>query len=142
MTTSSSAVRVAGITNLSAASCIGPNQVSNNYAVMESTSACCAIVNTVGFVSNAMTFGNQREGTATLLIEAKVKDTGDAESAMSNVDALVDKIFASLESDDTLQGIVKSINRIEATRDPRIAEIVGGMTWLPIDITVEMSWWD
>jgi hypothetical protein len=142
MTTTASAIKDAAITNLSAASVIGGEQVSTNYSVMESTAACCAVVNVIGFVSNPMTFGNNRRGTATLLIEAKLKDTGDPVSLMNNTHSFMDKIIASLESDDTLQGTVEGIERIEATRDPNIAETIGGATWLPIDITVEMSWWD
>lgn len=142
MPTTASAIRDACVTNLSAASCIGPNQVSNNYAVMESVAACCAVVNVIGFISNPMTFGNNRRGTATILAELKLKDTGDPVTLMNNVPALTDKVIQSLESDDTLQGAVQGIERIEAVWDPNIAETIGGATWIPVDLTVECSWWD
>jgi hypothetical protein len=139
---SASAIRDGCITNLLAASVIGPGQVSPNYAVMESTSACCGVVNVTGFVSEAMTFGNNREGTATILAELKLKDTGDPVSLIANVPGFIDKVIASLESDDTLQGTVKAIDRIEASWDPHVVETLGSVSWLPVDVLITAEWFD
>lgn len=142
MTTTASAIRDGVTTNLTAASVIGSGQVSTNYSVMESTSACCAVVNVINFVSEAMTFGNTRRGTVTILAELKLKDTGDHVTLMNNVPGLIDKVVGSLESDDTLQGTVDAIDRIEANWDPRIGEEIGGIVWIPVDLTVECTWLD
>lgn len=140
--TTASALKDALITNLSAASVFGPGQVANTYDVMELTSGCCCIVNWQDYQNEAMTFGNNRREAWTFLLEAKVKDQGDPFQLTENTFTVIDRIIATLKTDDTLQGEAKGIGQVAANRVPGEAETIGGMTWLPVDVLVEILTWD
>jgi hypothetical protein len=142
MTSTASAINEAWLTNLSAASVFGEGQVSNDYGVMESTSACCCIVNPVGYVWEAMTFGNNRRNAWQWLLEVKVKDQGDSGQLNRNAIAITDKVLATLQSDDELQGTVREIGAVEMSRDPKVLEEIQGHVWQAVDITVTLQDWD
>lgn len=140
--TTASALKDALITNLSAASVFGAGQVAITYDVMESTSGCCCIVNWQELQSESMTFGNNRREIWTFLLEAKVKDLGDPFQLTANTFAVIDKIVATFKTDDRLQGEAQGIGRLAANRVPGEAETIGGATWLPVDVLVEVLTWD
>lgn len=137
-----SAIKDGFVTGLSAASVIGPEQVSTNYAVLESTSACCCVVSLTEYENEAMTFGNNREEVWTFFLQGYLKDTGNPITLKNNVFAFTDKIIAYLKSDDTIQGTANGLGRVTAIHDPEVALIVGGQTWLPVEFSVEVQSWD
>lgn len=141
-TATASAIKDAFLTNLGAASVLGSQNVSTTYDVMETTSACCCIVSWQDYQNTAMTFGNQRNEIWAFLLEAKVKDLGDPHQLTLNTFTVIDKIISTLKTDDTLQGTAMGIGRVTANRVPGEAETVGGATWLPIDVIVEVLVWD
>lgn len=140
--TSASAIKDGFITGLAAASVVGPEQVSTNYAVMESTAACCCVVSLTGYENGAMTFGNSREETWTFYLQGYLKDTGNPIALKNNVFAFTDKIISHLKSDDTVQGTAKGLGRVLVSHDPEVAFVVGGVTWLPVEFSVEVVAWD
>lgn len=137
-----SAINQAFLTNLSAASVFGEGQVSNDYGVMESTSACCCVVNPIGYLWEAMTFGNNRKNTWQWLLEVKVKDQGDPGQLNRNAIAITDKVLLTLQSDDSLQDTVMGIGAVEMSQDLRELEEIQGHAWRPVNITVTLQDWD
>lgn len=137
-----SAINQAFLDNLSAASVFGPGQVSNDYGVMESTSGCCCVVNPTSFTWEAMSFGNDRRNTWQWLLEGKVKDQGDPAALNRDAIAITDKVLATLQDDDTLQGTVRAIGAIEMSQNLREVEEVGGHIWRPVNWTVTLQDWD
>lgn len=142
MAATASAINQAFLDNLSAASVFGSGQVSNDYGVMESTSACCCIVNPVGYTWEAMTFGNNRRNTWQWLLEVKVKDQSDPGQLNRNAIAITDKVLGTLQSDDDLQETIKGIGAVEMSQDLKILEEVSGFVWRNIDVTVTLQDWD
>jgi hypothetical protein len=140
--TTASALKDAFLTNLSAASVLGPGQVSTNYSVLESTSACCCVVAFRQYTGTAMAFGNPQNRLWQFSLELFLKDTGDPVTLMNQPFAIVDKVIATLKSDDTLQGQANGIASVEANMEPGFTLDVGGATWIPIDMTVSVNVWD
>ena len=137
-----SAINQAFLDNLSAASVFGEGQVSNDYGVMESTSACCCVVNPIGYLWEAMTFGNNRKNTWQWLLEVKVKDQGDPGQLNRNAIAITDKVLLTLQSDDSLQDTIQGIGAVEMSQNLRELETVGSFSWRAIDVTVTLQDWD
>lgn len=137
-----SAINDAFLTTLSAGSVLGNGQVSNDYGVMESTSACCCVVSWTNYRNEAMTFGNNRKPTWQFLLELKIKDQSDPAALNRNAIAAISNIITALQNDDTLQGTARGIGAVEATKDNTVVEEVNGMAWRPINITVEVQDWD
>lgn len=137
-----SAINQAFLDNLSAGSVFGEGQVSNDYGVMESTSACCCVVNPIGYLWEAMTFGNNRKNTWQWLLEVKVKDQGDPGQLNRSAIAITDKVLLTLQSDDSLQGTVMEIGAVEMSQDLRELQEIGGHAWRALDVTVTVLDWD
>lgn len=140
--TTASAIKDGFVTTLSAASVLGSEQVSTNYAVMESTSACCCVVSFTGYENTAMTFGNDREEAWMFYLQGYLKDTGNPITLKNNVFAFTDKIIRALKDDDTVQGTAKGLGRVLISHDPEVAFVAGGATWLPVEFSVEVLTWD
>lgn len=137
-----SAINQAFLDNLSSASVFGSGQVSNDYGVMESTSACCCIVNPVGYTWEVQTFGNNRKIEWQWLLEVKVKDQGDPGQLNRSAIAITDKVLATLQSDDSLQDTIAGIGAVEMSQTLRELETVGSFSWRAIDVTVTLQDWD
>ncbi len=139
---SGSAILDGLLANLKAASVFGENQVSTDYAVMESTAACCAVVSFTGFSASANTFGNEWAGAYSFAVDVKLKDTGDPTLLPRKILEVLDMVMASLQSDDTLQGTATGLDRVEVNRTPGDVEIAGGATWIPVDMQLHVQSWD
>lgn len=142
MAATASAINEAWLTNLSAASVFGSGQVANDYSVMESTSACCCVVNPIGYTWEAQTFGNSRQISWQWLLEVKVKDQGDPVALNKNAIWITDKVLGTIQGDDTLQGTIQGVGAVEMSQDLREIEEIQGHAWRPINITVTLQDWD
>lgn len=132
-----SAITDAIITNLTATSVMGIKSACTNYKVVE-TSVCTAVVGWQAHASFPIAMGGGKERQWTHVIELFIKDRStDPAGTMNKTIQLVDKVVASLESDDTLQGTVDTIMEIRGGRTPGEALSVGGNTWLPMTIEID-----
>jgi len=139
---SASAIADGLVTMLSAASVFGSGNVAkNSYQILETSTGSCAVVQWTRLISNPMTFGDprSRQRTWNFQIRCFVRDTGDPNAVLNRVWSATDGIIACLESDDTIQNTAQSLNSISGTRDPESAFTVGGATWLPFDIGIEVN---
>lgn len=140
--TTASAIKDALITNLSAASVFGPEQVSTDYGVMESTSACCCVVSITSYENNAMTFGNNRHEMYNAFLQAYIKDTGNHPQLKRDVFTVMDKMIATLKTDDELQGTAKGLGRVQIEHDPELMYSNGGPVFALVEMLVEVVLWD
>jgi len=136
---SGSAIADAIITMLSATSSIGTDAVSKDYAVLETTSGSCAVVNWLGMNEKPVAFGDptDKDIVWTHLITGFVKDEGDINEMYQRVLDFPDIVVTTLRSDDTLQGTVENVIAIRGRRDPELAAIAGGARWLPVFFEVD-----
>lgn len=140
--TTASAIIDAFVTNLSAASVFGSEQVSTDYDVMVSTSACCCVVSITSYENTAMTFGNNRHDTYNAFLQAYIKDTGDHPTLKRNVFVVMDKMIATLKTDDELQGTAKGLGRVQIEHDPELMYSNGGPVFALVEMLVEVVTWD
>ncbi len=138
---SASAIIDGIITSLGAASVFGSNNVSKNYKVLESSSACCCVVNWTGYNHVVTQFGGGGNRTWTFSLEVYSKDTGNASATIDKTILCIDKVAKAFEHDQTIQGTCEKINRITGSRRPGEAMIVGGFTWLPMPMSIEVLEW-
>ncbi len=137
---SSSAIADALITMLSAASVFGTNMVTkNDYSVLEKAAGSCATITWTNLKSVAVAFGNDRERSLTMRVDVFVRDTSNPIEVLNNVYTAGDVAVTCLEADDTLQGTVNMVDAIQATRNPDRFVQAGGVTWLPVEILVEVT---
>ena len=131
------------ITNISSASVLGTSGVGKTYDVLKTGIDAAAVVSWNESLVSRSVFGSadESDNTETYLIELFLKDIGSASAIMDNVLDYSDKILASLLSDDTLQGTVKGIPSISATRIPGDLVSNGTLTYLPVDIRVTCLRW-
>jgi len=126
------------ITNLCAASVLGASGASTDYYVLETTSACCAVVGWINDEFVPQTFGAPMEGgkTHTILIQGYIRDNNDPVAIMKNNAGFIDLLMDSLISDSTLQDSINVVRRIFSTRNPDEMVSAGGLTWIPTNIEV------
>lgn len=138
---SASAIADALETMLSAASVFGDGNVTiGDYKVLETTSACCAVIEWSAYDSEATAFGGgNRERAWIHQVAAFVKDRGNPVALAAGVLSTVDMVIDCLDADDSLQGTVESVDGVRASRDLREALTVGGMAWLPVFIDIETT---
>lgn len=137
---SGSAITDALITMLGAASAFGSDAVAKDYSVMERSSGSCCVITWKRFNSTAVTFGgvaNDRHWTHT--IQGFVKDLGDPISLLNRVVGFGDKVLDVIEHDDSLQGTVATVDRVECGRDLNAGVQAGGAQWVPIFIDVQST---
>lgn len=139
MASSASAIARGLINNLSAASVIGGCAVSTNYEVLETSSGCCAVVTWTDIISVPISFGMDTAEDYAHYLEIYIRDEGNSTTTMNNVYALADKVVNSIISDQTIQGTVSMVSRIQGARRPHEAIEIGGQFWIPFYITVESS---
>ena len=135
--TTASALIDALATNLGAASTLGSANVSTDYNVMETSSACCAVIGWSDVTSVPITFGGEFATGWTCLIEGFVKDNNDPKLMMKNINKFFQTMKDSIESDTSMQGEIEAITEIRINRRPGEAYTVSGHTWLPITIEVD-----
>ncbi len=143
---SASAIQDALVTTLSAASVFGSGNVSTNFRVLESSSACACVVGWMGVENVPDTYGmggeNHSKTLWTFSTRIYLKDVGSAVELMDDhVPAVIDKLVSAMRDDDTVQGTAEQVVAIRADRDPDIAFTVGGATWLMIDGEVDIEEW-
>ena len=135
---SGSAIADGLITMLSAASAFGSDAVAKDFSVLERSSGSCCVVSWRRFVSVPAAFGDptakDRQWTHTIM--GFVKDLGDAKSTLGRVMKFGDVVLGVIEANDSLQGTVNSVDRVEGGRDLNAAVRVGGANWIPIFIDV------
>jgi len=135
---SGSAIADGLITMLGAASAFGNEAVAKDFSVLERSSGSYCVVSWRRFSSAPATFGNptdkNRQWTHTIM--GFVKDLGDAKSTLGRVLKFGDVVLEVIEHDDTLQGTVEKVDRVEGGRDLNAAVRAGGADWLPIFIDV------
>lgn len=132
------------VTNLGAASVFGSTQVATHFQILESTSACCAVVGFVGLVDSPYTFGNGRKTEYTHFIKLYVKDTsGNARTIQADLQGMVDKAACSLRVDRILQGAasIREVNEFSFTHDVETAFEAGGATWFLADGLITTTEW-
>jgi len=125
--------------NLNSSSVLGASGASTDYYVLETTSACCAVVSWQSIDINPITFGEPMgDGTLhTMLIEGFVRDNNDPVQLMKDSAGLADLLTATLKSDNTLQGTIDSTMKITARKNLHELASAGGLTWSPIYIEIE-----
>lgn len=141
---SASAITDALIDNLSAASVIGACQVGTHWAILETTSGCCAVINFSVLESNRWAMNNQHERLYTHEITYFVKDTsGNAKIIERQTQGLIDTSVCSLESDPTLQGAenIRELGQITVSHDPKTVAEMGGATWYMAEMSVNTKEW-
>ena len=127
------------ITNITAASVLGTKSACTNYKVLETTGACSAVVGWSAHSSFPVTMGTTKEKQWTHTIELFVKDNSDPVTTMNRTIWLIDKVVASLDSDDTIQGTVDTILEIRANRAIGEAFTAGGHTWLQSIVEIDTT---
>lgn len=127
------------ITNLTSTSVLGSGGADTNYFILETTSACCAVVGWQNINYMPERFGTPMTGgiTHVVMVEGYMRDENNPTDLMQQSAGFADLLVNSLISDDTLQGSIATINRISARRNPYEAVSSGGLTWLPIYVEVE-----
>ena len=130
------------IDSLSAASALGACNISSDYQVMERASGCCAIVSWMGLNATETAFGGQEDYDWTFLVEGFVKDTGNINRTMTNTILFIDVVASALSNDRTIQGTVDKINAIRASRVPGVALQSQSITYLPINIEIDVTEYD
>ena len=137
---SASAIADALVTMLSAASVFGSGNVNkNSYKVLETAACSAAVISLNSVRSVAVAFGNDRERTWSMGINAYIKDTGDPSDALNRVFNIADKVVACLDADDTILGTIDKVTNISITRNENKFTQAGGSVWLPVDIVVELT---
>ena len=137
---SSSAIADALITMLSATSAFGANMVTkNDYSVLEKAAGSCATITWTGLNSLPIAFGNDRERSITMRVDVFVRDVSNPIDTLNNVYTAGDVAVTCLEADDTLLGTVSMVDAIRATRNPDRFVQAGGVTWLPVEVLVEVT---
>ena len=127
------------ITNLEAASVIGASYVTTDYAILEKTSGCCAVVGWEEIEYDPIGFGDSTlKGIVnTILVEGYIRQTNNPAENMKQNSGFADKIVLSISSDDTLQGSVDMVRHIRAYRRPDELVVAGGVTWIPIYVQID-----
>ncbi len=134
---SGSAIADALVTMLGAASAFGSTAVGKDYSVLERSSGSCCVVTWRRFSSVTTTYGKgSHDRQWTHSIQGFVKDLGDPISLLGRVLTFSDTVLNVLEHDDTLQGTVKKVDRVDAARDLNAAVQAGGAFWIPIFVDV------
>jgi len=132
------------INNLSATSVIGSCQVGTNWSVLETTSACCAVVTFIGLESVPWALNNQHERTYRHRIFLYVKDRGGNGLLLEpDSQALFDTAVCSIETDRTMQGDIdiREVVGISGTRDPENSLEIGGANWFETQIVTSITEW-
>lgn len=116
---------------------LGDN-VSTDYYVLETSSACCAVIGWQDRDYLPATFGTPMAGGITniVLVEGFIRVTNNPSSNMAQNAGFADELMSSLTSDDTLQSSIDTIQRIHAFRRSNEAVSAGGETWLPMYLEV------
>ena len=127
------------ITNLTSTSVLGASGASTDYFVLETTSACCAVVGwqTVNYIPD--TFGDPMSGGKVTIVEIEgfIREKNNPAEIMRDSAGFADLLTNTLISDDTLQNSIDTIRRVSARRNSGEVASAGGLTWLPIYIEVE-----
>lgn len=129
------------VTNLSAASALGPGAVGKDYGVLESVQTPSAVVSWLDYGSTVSAFGGVRDRGATFLVQVFLKDTGSASALMDSFPTTMSKVVASIESDETIQGSLDAgeyIADIRASREIGNAITNGTVTLFPFDIEIDV----
>jgi hypothetical protein len=131
------------ITNLSAASVLGPRGISKDYSVLEQTQGPAAVIGWLGVVEVATSFGNPsgKDVLYTFRLSVFIKDTGSASAMMDSAMTTIDKILPSLMADDDVQGTAVEIQAIRAARTPGEGISVGNVNFLPYNMDIDILDW-
>ena len=137
---SGSAIADALVTMLSAASVLGSGNVSkSSYQVLESAATHSAVVQWTGIRTEQNAFGGQHRRIWDMDMHVFIRDTNDPVAAINRVWSLTDKIIACLDADPTLLNTCTDTGMLSANRDPEQAYVVGGATWLPFHMNLEVQ---
>jgi hypothetical protein len=128
------------ITMLASASVLGVGMVKkNDFSILETSASSCAVISWSGLNSTAISFGNDRERKLTMKVGIFVREVSNPTETLDNVYLASESVVACLESDDTLQGTVSMVDVIRATRNENDFLDVGGVTWLPVEVLIEVT---
>ena len=125
------------LTNLNSSSVLGASGASTDYFVLETTSACCAVVGWQNIEYRPITFGTDGGTTHTILVEGFIRDNNDPAKLMRDSAGFADLVVNSLGSDDTLQGSIDIVQRVFARKNAGEVVSAGGLTWMPIYVEID-----
>ena len=141
-----SSITDALINNLSATSAIGGCQVATHYAILESTTACCGVVQYISDETERVQYANGREVTMLHSVRLYIKDrSGNAKLIERQAQQLRDITACSLWSDPNLQHGADpetvTVNAIAFGKDLDTAFDAGGATWYLVEGVIETILW-
>lgn len=140
---SASAIADGIVTMLTATSAFGTNGAATHYRVLESQSASCCVVSWRGLRMIPHTFGDppDTERIWTFLIETFSKDTGNPLDVLSRTKSCISAVADVMAGDDTIQGTAENMPEMRAEKLPRLGLVIGGATWIPMDVEVDIREW-
>ncbi len=129
---------------LGAASAFGPGCVATHYGVLESSSGSAVVVQWTGIQSHKDQFGqatNERQWIMTLDMFAK--DLGDPIALSDKLQACVDILLTTMESNDTINATAEWTGAIRANRPmpPEGIFEAGGATWFRMPVELDITEW-
>ena len=136
MTISGSAIVDALLDMLSASTVFGTGGVTRGlYNVLETASACCAIVQTPRVSSAHENFGTWTR-TWTIPVDTFYAEEADASLTFDRLLTGQNAVLTCLEADESLLGTVDKIVEIEVSDTGGVAMEVGGRVWLPCPLRI------